>query len=111
MESEHRTENRSGNFVVERLTVILQRGSSETCEDRGMRGSWRTGSSLVVGVAVWLLAACGGSSSETPPPLPPDPHAPPASVGSDAPQKRSSDRADSGAEPLAPAPATWGNTH
>src|SRR5690349_18754317 len=83
--------------------------------NRGTRAPMRA---FFVCVALFasFLAACGGSSSETPPPLEPDPHdhyrasritAPEASSAS--PAKPAGDEADDDDDvPRKPARSTWG---
>lgn len=71
----------------------------------------RTISMFVVSLAcVTLLSACGGSSSETPPPLEPDPHALPARpAAARAKSATPSLNLDDDLEPSAPrARGTWG---
>lgn len=76
---------------------------------------------VLTGLSLWLLvtgSGCGGSSSETPPPLEPDPTLArytgprlPKKVGPDSVSTKEPEPAvedDEPARPSRPAPATWG---
>lgn len=58
---------------------------------------------------VGAVVGCGGSASETPPPLEPDPHALPTPRKSAAPEGSAAPAQIPEALPSEEAPSTWGN--
>ena len=86
---------------------------------RASRSLFRFGAVFAL-ATLTLLAACGGSSSETPPPLQPDPagfryaSAPPSAIADDkdagdAPRTIFPETTAPDPKPRVPAPPTWGS--